>query len=57
MVDYGYDSDYGNLWDIHNVPGQKFPHVSKMCLRGYSLAGVDRAFAALLRDLKQRGRA
>lgn len=55
MVDYGYDPDYGNLWDIHNVPGQKFPHVSEMCRRGYSLAGVDRAFAALLTDLRERG--
>lgn len=55
MVDYGYDPDYGNLWDIHNAPGQNFPHVSEMCRRGYSLAGVDRAFAALLRDLRTRG--
>ncbi|MCA9055574.1 MAG: DUF1501 domain-containing protein, partial [Planctomycetaceae bacterium] len=56
MVDYGYDPDYGNLWDIHNVPEQRYPHVSEMCLRGYSLAGVDRAFAALLTDLQERGR-
>jgi hypothetical protein len=56
MVDYGYDPDYGNLWDIHNVPSQKFPHVSEMCRRGYSVAGIDRAFAALISDLKQRGR-
>lgn len=56
MVDYGYDPDYGNLWDIHNVPGQKFPHVSEMCRRGYNVAGIDRAFAALITDLKQRGR-
>lgn len=55
MVDYGYDPDYGNLWDIHNAPGQNFPHVSEMCMRGYSLAGVDRAFAALLTDLRERG--
>jgi hypothetical protein len=55
MVDYGYDPDYGNLWDIHNVPEQHYPHVSEMCRRGYSLAGVDRAFAALLRDLRDRG--
>ncbi|MFO1094136.1 MAG: DUF1501 domain-containing protein [Planctomycetaceae bacterium] len=56
MVDYGYDPDYGNLWDIHNVPEQKFPHVSEMCRRGYSVAGIDRAFAALIADLKERGR-
>jgi hypothetical protein len=55
LVDYGYDSDYGNLWDIHNVPEQKFPHVSEMCKRGYNVAGIDRAFAALITDLKQRG--
>jgi len=55
MVDYGYDPDYGNLWDIHNVPVQKFPHTSEMALRGYNVAGMDRAFAALIRDLEQRG--
>lgn len=55
MVDYGYDPDYGNLWDIHNVPEQRFPHVSEMCKRGYSVAGIDKAFAALITDLKQRG--
>ncbi len=55
MVDYGYDPDYGNLWDNHNVPEQKMPHISEMCKRGYHLAGIDRAFAALIRDLKGRG--
>lgn len=55
LVDYGYDPDYGNLWDIHNVPEQRFPHVSEMCKRGYNVAGMDKAFAALLTDLKQRG--
>ena len=55
MVDYGYDPDYGNLWDIHNVEVQRFPHVSEMCLRGYNVAGIDRAFAALISDLKERG--
>ena len=55
MVDYGYDPDYGNVWDIHNVREQKFPHVSEMCKRGYSVAGIDKAFAALISDLKQRG--
>src|SRR5262249_40056299 len=44
MVDYGYDPDYGNLWDIHNVPLQKFPHVSDMVQRGYNVAGIDKAF-------------
>lgn len=55
MVDYGYDPDYGNLWDIHNAPGQNFPHVSEMVQRGYNVAGIDRAFAALISDLKMRG--
>ena len=55
MVDYGYDGDYGNLWDIHNVREQKFPHVSEMVKRGYNVAGIDKAFAALITDLKQRG--
>jgi hypothetical protein len=55
LVDYGYDPDYGNLWDIHNVPEQKYPHVSEMCKRGYHVAGIDKAFAALITDLKQRG--
>lgn len=55
MVDYGYDPDYGNLWDIHNAPGQNFPHVSEMVQRGYNVAGIDRAFAALISDLKTRG--
>jgi hypothetical protein len=27
MVDYGYDPEYGNLWDQHNAAGQNFPHV------------------------------
>ncbi len=55
MVDYGYDPDYGNLWDQHNVASQNFPHTSEMCLRGYHLAGVDKAVAALIRDLSDRG--
>lgn len=55
MVDYGYDPDYGNLWDIHNAASQNFPHVSKMVQRGYNVAGIDRAFAALIDDLQQRG--
>ncbi len=55
MVDYGYDPEYGNLWDIHNVPEQRFPHVSEMVMRGYNVAGMDRAFGALIRDLRERG--
>jgi len=55
MVDYGYDPDYGNLWDNHNAAGQNFPHVSELCQRGYHLAGTDRACAALLKDLLSRG--
>ncbi len=55
MVDYGYDPDYGNLWDNHAVPVQKQPFISEMCRRGYHLAGMDKAFAALIADLTQRG--
>jgi hypothetical protein len=55
LVDYGYDPDYGNLWDIHNVPLQKFPHVSEMVMRGYNVFGMQKAFAALIADLKSRG--
>lgn len=55
MVDYGYDNDYGNLWDQHNAASQNFPHTSKMCVRGYHVVGIDKAFAALITDLKQRG--
>ncbi|MFN0198366.1 MAG: DUF1501 domain-containing protein [Planctomycetaceae bacterium] len=56
MVDYGYDLQYGNLWDNHAVPEQKQPHISEIAKRGYHLAGIDRAFAALISDLKERGR-
>jgi hypothetical protein len=55
MVDYGYDPDYGNLWDNHNAASQNHPPISKMCQRPYHLAGIDKAFAALITDLKQRG--
>ena len=55
MVDYGYDPDYGNLWDNHNAASQNHPPISKMCLRPYHLPGIDRAFAALIGDLKTRG--
>lgn len=55
LVDYGYDPDYGNLWDNHCVPEQRQPHISEMAKRPYHLAGMDRAFAALLDDLAARG--
>ena len=55
MVDYGYDPDYGNIWDNHNAPVQNHPPIQEMCRRGYHLAGMDRAFAALIRDLDERG--
>jgi hypothetical protein len=55
VVDYGYDPDYGNVWDNHNAPSQNHPPIQKMCFRGYHLAGMDRAFAALLTDLRERG--
>ncbi len=55
MVDYGYDHDYGNVWDNHNAPVQNHPPIQKMVFRGYHLAGMDRAFAALLTDLHERG--
>ena len=55
MVDYGYDPDYGNLWDNHNAASQNFPHTSKLALRGYHVAGMDRAFAGLISDLRERG--
>jgi hypothetical protein len=56
LVDYGYDNDYGNLWDNHGVASQRQPHISEMAKRGYHLAGLDRAFAALIGDLAARGR-
>jgi Protein of unknown function (DUF1501) len=55
LVDYGYDPEYGNLWDNHNAPTQNFPHICEMAKRPSHLAGVDRAFAGLLTDLKSRG--
>src|SRR5262249_19743201 len=55
MVDYGYDPEYGNLWDNHCVPIQKQPPIYEMAKRPYHLAGMDRAFAALLEDLDARG--
>jgi hypothetical protein len=55
MVDYGYDPDYGNLWDNHCVPVQRQPHISEMAKRPYHLAGTDQACAALIEDLAGRG--
>jgi len=55
MVDYGYDPEYGNLWDNHNVAAQNFPVLGEMAKRPYHVAGMDRAFAALLNDLEARG--
>lgn len=54
MVDYGYDPEYGNLWDNHNAAGQNFPHICEMAKRPYHLAGTDRAAAALIEDLESR---
>ena len=55
MVDYGYDPEYGNLWDNHNAASQNFPHICEMAQRPYHLAGTDRAAAALIEDLHTRG--
>jgi hypothetical protein len=55
MVDYGYDPDYGNVWDNHNASVQNHPPIQQMCKRGYHLAGMDQAFAALITDLQDRG--
>jgi hypothetical protein len=56
LVDYGYDPEYGNLWDNHNAPVQKHPPICKIVKLPWHLAGTDRAFAALLEDLNARGR-
>jgi len=55
LVAYGYDPEYGNMWDNHNAPTQNFPHICEMAKRPSHLAGTDRAFASLLTDLKARG--
>jgi hypothetical protein len=55
MVDYGYDPEYGNLWDNHRAPVQNQPHICEMARLPYHLAGTDRACAALIDDLHQRG--
>jgi uncharacterized protein (DUF1501 family) len=54
-VDYGYDPDYGNLWDNHRVAVQRQPHICEIVKKPYHLAGMDRAFAALLADMDDRG--
>jgi hypothetical protein len=55
MVDYGYDPEYGNLWDNHRVPEQNQPHISEMVKCPHHLAGTDQACAALVSDLHERG--
>lgn len=55
LVDYGYDPEYGNLWDNHRAPVQNQPFICDMAKLPYHLAGMDRAFAALLQDLHDRG--
>lgn len=55
MVDYGYDPEFGNLWDNHNAPVQQHPPIMEIVRLPWHLAGVDRACAALVGDLAQRG--
>jgi hypothetical protein len=55
LVDYGYDPEYGNLWDNHRVPEQNQPHICDIVKLPYHLAGTDRACAALVEDLHDRG--
>jgi hypothetical protein len=55
MVDYGYDPEFGNLWDNHNAPVQNHPPICEIVKLPYHVAGLDRAFAALLADLEGRG--
>ncbi len=55
MVDYGYDPEYGNLWDNHRAAVQNQPHICDMARLPYHLAGTDRACATLVDDLDQRG--
>jgi hypothetical protein len=55
MVDYGYDPEYGNLWDNHRVAVQNQPHICDIVKLPYHLAGTDRAAAALIEDLHLRG--
>ncbi len=56
MVDYGYDPEYGNLWDNHRVAVQNQPHICEIVKKPYHLAGTDQAFAALIAELAERGR-
>ncbi len=56
MVDYGYDPEFGNLWDNHRVAVQNQPHICDIVKLPYHLAGTDRAFAALIAELAERGR-
>src|SRR5207302_818835 len=56
LVDYGYDPEHGNLWDNHNAPVQKHPPICEIVKRPWHLAGTDRACAALVADLAERGR-
>jgi hypothetical protein len=55
MVDYGYDPEYGNLWDNHRVAVQNQPHICDIAKLPYHLAGTDRAAGTLIEDLHQRG--
>src|SRR5947209_11794551 len=55
IVDYGYDPEYGNLWDNHRAPVQNQPHICDMARLPYHLAGTDRACGTLIEDLHQRG--
>src|SRR4029077_15685700 len=55
MVDYGYDPEYGNLWDHHRGAVQTQPHICEIVKKPFHLAGTDRAFAALIADLHERG--
>ncbi len=55
MVDYGYDPEYGNLWDNHNAPVQNHPPIMEIIKRPWHLSGVDMALAALLEDMHVRG--
>jgi uncharacterized protein (DUF1501 family) len=55
LVDYGYDPEFGNLWDNHRAPVQNQPPICEIVKRPYHLAGTDRAAAALVEDLDVRG--
>ncbi|MFO0967268.1 MAG: DUF1501 domain-containing protein [Gemmataceae bacterium] len=44
-----------NLWDNHNAPTQNHPPIMDMVKLPYHVAGVDRACAALLDDMSERG--